>query len=338
MKRALAALVFRRSGLNSLARALSPWSGVLGLNYHRIGDSRGTLFDSGVWSATAEAFDAQVRYLKRHTDVITPNDLADIVECRRRGRFALITFDDGYRDNYELAFPILKSHGVSATFFVTTGFVDHPQLPWWDRIAWMIRVSTRQELDLKPWIGDTLRLDGEDRQAVIVKVLARYKELPEEATLQFSDAIAAASGSDRPPEANGLWMSWDMIRQMHASGMVIGGHTVNHPVLARLAPERQLEEIRQSCKRIHKELGTPTHYFSYPVGGIDTFNQHTREGLGRAGVKFAFSYYGGMRTVADWDDYDVRRFAVEEDVDRDQFASVTAFPRIFARPRQSPQW
>src|SRR5207245_5405986 len=127
-------------GLSGLISRALQWSGIVCLNYHRIGDGSSSLFDRGLWSATPEEFSAQVRFLKRHFDVIGPDDIP-VVTSRKTGRYAIITFDDGYLDNYAVAFSILKNHRVSATFFVATGFVDNPQLPWWDELACMGRTS-----------------------------------------------------------------------------------------------------------------------------------------------------------------------------------------------------
>ena len=141
MSTALIARLLRRTGSSALFARVFPWSGVLVLNYHRVGDGSGSMFDRGLWSSAVEAFADQLRFCKAHGDVIGPGDLPHVL-ARRRGRYILITFDDGYRDNYEVAFPIVTSERVPATFFVTTGFMDFPRVPWWDEIAWMVRTST----------------------------------------------------------------------------------------------------------------------------------------------------------------------------------------------------
>src|SRR5215203_1872262 len=147
-----------RTGCRSLLERAFPWSGVLVLNYHRVGDSTGSVFDRGLWSSAADQFADQVRFCKSHFDVISPGDLPAVLS-RKRGRYVLITFDDGYRDNYDVAFPILQSEGVKATFFVATGFIDAPRVPWWDEIAWMVRTSTRAGVTLNPWLPTTVRFE-----------------------------------------------------------------------------------------------------------------------------------------------------------------------------------
>src|SRR5688500_1041522 len=99
------------TGASVVLQRIRVWEGIIALAYHRIGDEGASGFDQGLWSATVQAFDAQMAFLKKQCDVVGPSDLKDVIK-KGRGRFALVTFDDGYRDNYEQAFPILKSHGL----------------------------------------------------------------------------------------------------------------------------------------------------------------------------------------------------------------------------------
>src|SRR5262245_5987966 len=97
-KREVLARFLGQSGLRSLLATLFPWSGVLCLNYHRIGDPRASDFSPELWNATADDFDAQIRFLKSRCDIIGPDDLHD-VQTRGQGRYLILTFDDGYADN-----------------------------------------------------------------------------------------------------------------------------------------------------------------------------------------------------------------------------------------------
>jgi peptidoglycan/xylan/chitin deacetylase (PgdA/CDA1 family) len=332
MKRQLAARVVCRYGLRSLIDAAFRWSGVVCLNYHRVGDGSRSPFDREIWSASGDAFDEQVRFLAAHADVVTPDDLPDISPTRR-DRFVLITFDDGYRDNYHTAFPILRAHGVAASFFVTTGHVDRPRLAWWDEIACMVRESPRAGLEAGNWLPGPIVFDEPDRDEAVAALLRVYKTLPTESTWAYLEYLAEATGSGRRGEeaARDVWMSWDMLREMRASGMVIGGHTVNHPVLSRLGAEGQWAEISGCAQRIADELGEPMRYFSYPVGQPDSFDRHSRDCLQRIGVRFAFSYYGGFQRFGELDAFDVRRIPVERYMDVDWVGAIVTLPSVFGR-------
>lgn len=312
-----------------LAGEIARWRGIVVLNYHRIGDGRRTVFDRGLYSATAEGFDAQVRWLKANFDVISPRDI-DFVVRVRRGRHVIITFDDGYADNYERALPILRSHGVAATFFIVTGFVDEPHLPWWDEIAWMVRTSKRSRVEMARYLDGPVVMDEPEREHAVRALLRAYKKLPADRTTDFLEVAGAGAGTGRPPADivpdGRLWMTWNMLREMRAGGMTIGGHTANHPVLSRLSREEQAKEIATCERRLREELGIAMQTFAYPVGSPDAFNADSRACLRERGVFSAFSYYGGMRSVDDWDDYDIRRLAIEQDTTFDEFRAMVMFP------------
>jgi peptidoglycan/xylan/chitin deacetylase (PgdA/CDA1 family) len=322
-----------QTGIGYCLRKVAPWSGLLCLNYHRVGDGSASLFDRDLWSATSDDFEAQVKFLKANFDVIRLDALPEVL-ARGKGRHVLITFDDGYQDNYEFAFPILRAHGLSATFFLSTGFLDRPRLSWWDEIAWMVRSSSRDSVNGAPWFSSPVTFDEPHRKVAIRTLLRVYKTIPTESTDAYLDFLGTATGSGRwtSADSSGIWMSWDMVREMRAAGMCIGGHTVNHPILARMPREQQWKEIDECGQRLAEELGEPMRSFSYPVGNTSTFNADTRLCLSRAGVRFAFSYYGGFRQFDQWDDYDIRRIAVESYMSRDLFCATVSFPQLFARP------
>lgn len=331
MKKQLATRLLSRTGLRSLLARMAPWSGVLILNYHRVGDGKVSSFDRGLWSANAEAFADHLRFCKSYLDLITPDDLPHVL-ATARGRYGLITFDDGYRDNYDVAFPILKLEGVPATFFITTGFIDTPRVPWWDEIAWMVRTSRRNMVELPGWIANPIMFDEPDREQAVRTVLRTYKSIASDSTEPYLRAVAEATGSGRCGQeaSKGLWMNWDMLREMDAAGMTIGGHTVTHAVLARASREQQREEILGCGKRLAEEIGKPMRYFSYPVGGKTAFDTVTKEIVREAGIRYAFSYYGGFGRFGDWDDLDVRRTAIESYLTPHWFRCTVSLPRLFA--------
>ena len=317
----------------ALSRAV-PWRGVLCLNYHRVGDASREGFDQGIWSADADAFDDQMRFLKSHVDVISPHDLPSVVRGRK-GRHVLLTFDDGYIDNYRVAFPILKSRGTPATFFVATGFVDHPRIPWWDEIAWIVRTSRAYGIEANRWMTTRVVFDKPHRALAVKRLLGVYKAMPTESGEAFLDFLGEATGCGRydSPDFGKSWMTWEMLREMRSAGMFVGGHTVNHPVLSHLPMERQWDEISGCALRLSQELGEPMRYFSYPVGSRMSFNSDTRACLKRVGVEYAFSYYGGLCRFQEWDDLDVRRNAVATGMSSHWVRALVTLPGLYARAR-----
>jgi len=315
--------------LRPLFRRIGTWRGVLVLNHHRVGDPARSSLDRSMWSATADGFDEQVRFLARETEVIVPDELEAALE-RPRGRAVMLTFDDGYRDNHDVAYPILRAHGVRACFFIATGFVDSPHIAWWDEIAWMVRQSAKRTLEPGEWLDAPLALDDPDHAAWLLS--DRYKQLPGDRTEAFLDFLAEATGSGRcgAEEAREEWMTWDMVRELHGGGMAIGGHTVSHPVLSRRSAEEQDAEVRGCGERLEAELGEPMRAFSYPVGARSSFDAHTRRALERHAVPLAFSFYGGYQRPGRLDRHDVPRSAVFAAWSRDDFVAATVLPQLFA--------
>ncbi len=331
-RRTIAAELLDRSGGGRLLRSVPTWKGLLVFNYHRIGCADESPFDRELWSASPEQFERQVKFLSRNFDVVGVSDLADVLR-RRRGRHVMITFDDGYRDNYEFAFPLLRQHGAAATFFISTGFLDRPSVPWWDEIAWMVRTSSLDGLPASEWLGDQrLPFDEPDRSQAIYRLLRIYKQLPAERAPHYVAYLAEATGSGRVGSevAEDLWMTWEMVREMRAAGMDIGGHTVNHPVLSRLDAESQQAEISGCRQRIAEELGEAPLAFSYPVGGRSAFNGDTRKALEIAGFRWAFSYYGGCARPAHADAFDIPRVAVERNHRPSNLRCIATLPQVFA--------
>ena len=330
-KRELLAGVLQGTGTNGLLARAAAWRGLLVLNYHRIGEPRGTCFDPGLFSASEEQFADQVQYLTRHFDVVGVRDLPHVLRSTR-GRFVMITFDDGYADNYEAAFPILRAYGATAVWFLATGFLDEGGVAWWDEISWMVQCSTRRSLTGEKWVEGTLSLEQDQREATLGRLLKTFKSLPGRKTGAFLDFVATACGTGRCPRsaAADLWMTWDQVREMHAAGMQFGGHTVSHPVLSRLGEDEQLYEVTECKRRIEHELGRPVTAFSYPVGQRDSFDDRTRSLLQAAGYEFAFSYYGGWNRPEDAEPLDLRRAAVESHVTPRLFRSMLSLPQVFA--------
>ncbi|MEA2527726.1 MAG: hypothetical protein QOF73_4953 [Thermomicrobiales bacterium] len=327
----LAAEVLQRSRGAAVFRRAPAWSGVLVLNYHRIGHATTTPFFRDVFSATPADFDRQLAFLARHADVVGAGDLPDVLSSGR-GRHVMITFDDGYLDNYELAFPLLRQHRLPAIFFVCTGLLDGRGLAWWDEISWMVRTSHRRELPASGWFDRPIAL-ADDREVAIKAVIERYRALPGEDTPAFLDHVAEAAGTGRADAslARNLWMTWDNVREMRSAGMTIGGHTVTHPILSRLSAERQKEEIAGCRARLAVELGDAPHLFAYPVGKPHTFNTDTRTALQASGFSHAFSFYGGHQPFAPVDPFDFRRTHVSWRTTMPLFQAMVTLPNVFAR-------
>jgi peptidoglycan/xylan/chitin deacetylase (PgdA/CDA1 family) len=126
-------------------------------------------------------------------------------------------------------------------------------------------------------------------------------------------------------------MTWDMVRDLSDSGMVIGGHTVDHAIMSGLSPCAQEQQIRGCADDLRAQLRTPMRFFSYPVGLPGSFSEHTRECLRASGVELAFSGGGGFERVTGFDPLDFRRTNVILATSNQLVAAMATLPQAFAR-------
>ncbi len=130
--------------------------------------------------------------------------------------------------------------------------------------------------------------------------------------------------------AENIWMTWDMIRELHAAGQDIGGHTVNHPVLAQCSPAEQETEIHAGRQRLQEMLGTAPEAFSYPVGQAHMFTEQTQQLVKAAGYRWAFSFYGNYGTLPLENPFDIPRCSVYYEQPDSLLRSRLILPQIFA--------
>jgi glycosyltransferase involved in cell wall biosynthesis/peptidoglycan/xylan/chitin deacetylase (PgdA/CDA1 family) len=317
-------LVARALWRSGAARLLArrEWDGVLTLTYHRVMPAPGPRHFAGVWSSTPEQFAAHLDQLQATCDVVGTAQVPRLRDVR--GRHVAITFDDGYRDVYDHAFPALLARRLPATLFLTTGVLDGTLVPWWDQIAWLHHGVVGPQRQ---------RIGGLD------DVIERYRGSTPARAADLLDELARASV--RSPltidQVRGDWISWDMARELSAGGVEIEAHTVSHPLMSRRSPSEQLGEIAGSAERIAEEIGRRPRAFAYPVGQRDSFDERSKQAARRAGIREAYSLYGGPTTNARaWDPLDIRRIGVGLGTDDARLGALLALPELFGRVSGRP--
>jgi peptidoglycan/xylan/chitin deacetylase (PgdA/CDA1 family) len=247
--------------------------GALILMYHRVGDLPADLYQLTV---TNEHFSQQLEYLK---EKCVPMHLHELVEASQDGslpgRAVAVTFDDGYVNNYNHAFPLLESARVPATIFVTTGNIDSQEEFWWDRLEYAI-LQTRQlpdrlVLDMDGTLQEWLMTEVlETRQVSYRTLLKRLRGLRAADRLRCLDEIddwAGISIGDRQNRSEYRVMQAGELKELASSQWIeLGAHTVTHPLLSICSIEEQREEIQGSRDRLAKLIGKTVRYFSYPFG------------------------------------------------------------------------
>lgn len=309
-------LVARLSAATGFARVLESMPKqriLLIINYHRIGNADETPYDSGVFSCTADQLESQIAYIKQHCRIATLEEAVGI--ANRRAALSepaiLITFDDGYIDNYQLAFPILRRYGVQGVFFLPTAFVGTGRLPWWDVIAYIVKRSRKKKLHInypEPMIFD---IDRDGMENCLMRISNLYKQPSMNDGERFLEALESACDSPRPlGDTDRCFLSFDEAREMQRGGMTFGSHTHTHELLARMPAERQREEISISKEILQSELRTDIETLAYPVGLPHTFSGDTIRALQETGYQAAFSFYGGFNRPGTIQAFDIRRVPV----------------------------
>jgi peptidoglycan/xylan/chitin deacetylase (PgdA/CDA1 family) len=205
-------------------------------------------------------------------DIVSLDEMCRRLTERDFGRrFACLTFDDGYRDNKQWAYPILKAHQAPFAIYIPTSFPDRRGKLWW--------------LALETVVADNERIvatvDGrEQRYACATAAQKRetfdtiywwLRSLADEADIHaFVEALSARYGVDMAPVGDALCMTWDEIRELAADPLVtFGAHTVNHVMLGKADEATARTELAASREVIAAALGKPVLHFAYPYGGPD---------------------------------------------------------------------
>lgn len=302
-----------RSGFGGLLGSLPKCKRLIVFNYHRVGDPQKTPYDGGVFSATAEALDEQVAFLKKRLPLIGLEEAIAIAEGKQKivGATAMITFDDGYRDNYDLAFPVLRAHGIPAVFFLVSSYVGSRYVPWWDEIAYLAKQSRKDSIRLK--YPRDLRIGNvrANPAAAAEQLTALYKE-PNVDGGRMLEAMSEACEIPRAREsADRLFLDWSEAREMLRGGMEIASHTHTHRILSKLTAEEQYTEATVSKQILEEQLGTRVEAMAYPVGLRSSFSPETQQALQRAGYRAAFSFYGGLNRTPPITPFEIRRCAAD---------------------------
>jgi peptidoglycan/xylan/chitin deacetylase (PgdA/CDA1 family) len=233
----------------------------------------------------AAQFDWQMALLAKYC---SPLGLAEASRRLREGslpaRAVCVTFDDGYADNHDIALPILSRHGIPATVFVATGFLNGGMM-WNDTIIETLRTTGDEELDLRSVDLQIFRTGTEsERSASAGKILSAIKHLHPEKRQEVASFIAGFAG--KLPDK--LMMTDDQVRSLHNAGVEIGAHTRSHPILAALDPEEARTEIALGKKDLEKITGSRVTQFAYPNGKLDSdFNLEHRNLLPDLGFQTA---------------------------------------------------
>jgi len=279
------------------------------LMYHRVGKRD----DAFLPVTELEVFRRQMACL---ADCRRIYPLDEAVEALAEGRLedgaVAVTFDDGYRDNYLHAFPVLRDHGLCATIFLATGYVGTGRILWHDRVFRAFHSARRERLEGFGPGGETLVWHNErQKREACLLALRTIRGLTTEA--RDHRMAVLEERLDATPEGpdDRLMLDWPEVREMHAHGIRFGSHTVNHPILAKIPLAQARRELTESRSAIRSELGGDVSSFAYPNGQPGDFNETTRCLLRETGYRCAVTTVLGVNAPGEGnaDPYALRREA-----------------------------
>jgi peptidoglycan/xylan/chitin deacetylase (PgdA/CDA1 family) len=301
------------------------------INYHRIKADDNTApspFDDGVFGPTQLEFETQIRWLRANFDILSESHLLEVVRKRGfKGRFAAITFDDGYSDNYRLAYPVLRSQNTPAIYFICPEIIDKRNVGWWDMIAYMVKMTTKRAICVG---GNSLDIEA-DRDGVIRHLIGLMKLRKAAETDGLLEEISKACGV--PPPTHELqsdqFMTWAEVQEVGDHEIAIGSHTHTHRVLATLDVATQRWELQTSKQHLEARLNRPVRTLAYPVGGYDHFTPDTMRLASECGYEAAFSFHTGGVYAGRINPFNLGRIAATDSLDA-KFACAAYLPQVFS--------
>lgn len=271
------------------------------LNYHRIAEppDAGFPFLPGIVSTSPAGFALQMEWARRNFSVV---GLDDLLAWLRDGwhlpaRPLLVTFDDGYLDNYLHAAPVLRRLGLPAVMFLIAGSIGRDETPWWDDLARHVRHTAADQVSL-PLLGETDLSGRTARAAALDALLDRLKRVPDGERRDALPVIRRALGAPTVAEPEGpLFMTWDHARELVAAGIDCQPHTMTHPILTRIDPDGLREELAESARVVCAETGREASAFAYPNGTAADFDPAVVRAVADAGYEVAFTMEHGPTTI-----------------------------------------
>jgi len=295
------------------------------LTYHRVSD-RGDAVPPGLLSATPNAFAAQMRWLAASGRAVTAGE---VLAARSGGAplrpgAVLVTFDDAYRDVAEVAWPVMRAHGIRPLLFVPTAFPDGDERFWWDRLY---AATMTGDGPLQTPIGAFAREDRAARLTAYRALRAHVKAIAHRDAMALVDEVAEAAGAAVAADATVL--GWAELRDLAADGVDVAPHSRTHPRLDRLPADELDDELAGSLADLRAEIPDAVPAIAYPSGGVSANAVAVAR---RAGLQLGFTTERGTND-RDADPLLLRRINVGR---RTNVPALRVQSRLPARPVPAP--
>ena len=245
--------------------------GTMILCYHSINDlNNPKIFNPNI--VETENFHKQMKFLRKHYKVISLEYFVENHKKLTDNKNVIITFDDGYKDNFANAYPVLQKYKLPATLFLATDFVGTGTAKFEDTITYIFSLNDVETIDLRSLqIKKTIKSKNE-RDATLAKICYALNKLDIDKSKEVVNELCVKYNikPDSLKEMNDVMLTWDEIKQVDNQIITIGAHSITHQNLTKLSHEQQVNEIVKSKSIIEQQLRYPITFFSYPLGFYDS--------------------------------------------------------------------
>lgn len=273
------------------------------LIYHRVLDEKDPY---RMETIDVKQFSTQMDWIRKHFVVLPLFEAVELLKQNKLPKRALsITFDDGYIDNLTVAAPLLKSKGLTASFYVSGNMFNAPGI-WLDQMIEAVRATNLAKIEVGGKVFPLSQV--EDKQAFLFFYENYFKSIPlHQAEKQLLELVDELSGGQSAAPVR-LNMSENEVCQLHKMGMEIGSHGLNHKILSSIPVEEAENEIHKSKSIIESVIHSEVKGFAYPNGKYPgDFESHHREFVKQSGYSYALSTNYGCSDRND-DLYALKRF------------------------------
>ncbi len=270
-------------------------------------------------------FRRQIEYVKRHFQVVP---LSQAVTMLKSGTLenptVAITFDDGYQNNFDVAFPILARYECPATIFLSTKYMDSDQLPWFCRLNLALTLSKKRSFS---WAGSDFDISTPAKKSrasvAIHKTLKKYHPYAIDGLVEeICRALDVDTEQKFAAGSQYHMLRTSSIRTMIDSGLItFGAHTHSHVILSQLLAEERKAEIVGSIREVERLTGDVCRFFAYPNGSAKDYDRASMELLQREGVQAAVSTIAGPNVVKT-PVLELRRYGIGSELNFSGFKSL----------------
>jgi peptidoglycan/xylan/chitin deacetylase (PgdA/CDA1 family) len=266
------------------------------LCYHRIGTAGIPLFSE----LPPNVFEAQMRYVRRRYRVLSLDELCEEMEKPSgKGDAVAVTFDDGYRDLYSHALPVLRKYQIPATIFLPVTCIETGQVPWYDRIFLALQVFPKDKFEIDLDCRRSFQLTSfHTRLQAAAEIIQYLRTLPDDRRKEYCAGLEERIILPQD-ELRDRMLTWEQIRAMGREGINFGSHTMTHPAVSQLTASQLDSELGESKRVLENRIGSPAVHFAYPFGKPADCGTVARPVLLRNGYRSAATTVEGTNEPGD---------------------------------------